>query len=221
MRLALRTISRNPWFSALCVCSLAAGIGLTAALASVADAILFRPLPVPRPQEIVRIFTASTGQPRGFVSFRDFEDFRRSARMLSGIAAQTQVLAAVGGDGSSPPTIRLGLAVSIDYFDVLGVAAASGEPSAGMNGISRWWCSRTRSPLTVTLSARRFALAARRSWSSASRPRASVSIDSCTKVSTCRWGFTNPEFWRAAAVRWRIADADICRSTNGCRQARF
>jgi predicted permease len=127
MRLALRTISRNPWFSALCVCSLAAGIGLTAALASVADAILFRPLPVPRPQEIVRIFTASTGQPRGFVSFRDFEDFRRSARMLSGIAAQTQVLAAVGGDGSSPSTIRLGLAVSADYFDVLGVAASVGR----------------------------------------------------------------------------------------------
>jgi putative ABC transport system permease protein len=127
MRLALRTISRNPWFSALCVCSLAAGIGLTAALASVADAILFRPLPVPRPQEIVRIFTASTGQPRGFVSFRDFEDFRRSARMLNGIAAQTQVLAAVGGDGSSPPTIRLGLAVSADYFDVLGVSAAVGR----------------------------------------------------------------------------------------------
>jgi predicted permease len=131
MRLALHTFSRNPGFTALCVCSLAAGIGLTVALASVADAMLFRPLPVPRPNEIVRIFTASATQPRGFVSFLDFEDFQRSARTLPrtfrGIAAQTQVLVAVGGDSGTPSTIRLGLAVSADYFDVLGVKAAVGR----------------------------------------------------------------------------------------------
>jgi predicted permease len=127
MRLALHKFSRNPGFTALCVCSLAAGIGLTAALASVVDAILFRPLPVPRPQEIVQIFTASASQPRGFISFLDFEDFRRSARTLRGIAAQTQVLVAVGGDSGTPSTIRLGLAVSADYFDVLGVKAGVGR----------------------------------------------------------------------------------------------
>ena len=58
----------------LAVVSLAIGIGLAASLASIADAILLRPLPVARPQEIRRVYTASEGQPFGFVSYPDFAD---------------------------------------------------------------------------------------------------------------------------------------------------
>jgi putative ABC transport system permease protein len=139
----LRTFSRNPGSTALCVLSLAAGIGLTAALASVADAILYRPLPVPRPEQIVRIFTSSAEQPRGFVSFRDFEDYRSRSRTVVAMTAQTQVLVAVGGDAGSasaaasgnpaaaaggiPSKIRLGLAVTADYFDALRVPPAIGR----------------------------------------------------------------------------------------------
>ncbi len=143
MRQILRTFSRNPGSTALCVLSLAAGIGLTAALASVADAILYRPLPVPHPGEIVRIFTSSAEQPRGFVSFRDFEDYRSRSRTVVAMTAQTQVLVAVGGDAGSPAAaaggtpnvpasgnpakIKLGLAVTADYFDALGVSPAIGR----------------------------------------------------------------------------------------------
>jgi len=128
----LRTFSRNPGSTALCVLSLAAGIGLTAALASVADAILYRPLPVPHPGEIVRIFTSSAEQPRRFVSFRDFEDYRSRSRTVVAMTAQTQVLVAVGGNpaaatGGVPAKIRLGLAVTADYFDALGVPPSIGR----------------------------------------------------------------------------------------------
>ncbi len=109
---------------ALAVSTLAVGLGLAAALCSVADAILFRPLPVDRPREIVRIYTASADQPLGFVSNPDFEDFRDSSRTMAGIIAETQVLIAVG---SSPAQMRMGLAVSANYFDVLRVAPAVGR----------------------------------------------------------------------------------------------
>jgi hypothetical protein len=109
------------------VLSLAAGIGLTAALASVADAILYRPLPVPHPGQIVRIFTSSAEQPRGFVSFRDFEDYRSRSRTVAAMTAQTQVLVAVGGDAENASRIRLGLAVTADYFDALRVSPAIGR----------------------------------------------------------------------------------------------
>src|SRR5437879_3140813 len=112
---------------ALAVLSLAAGIGLAAALASIADAILFRPLPVARPGEIVRVFTASGGQPLGFVSYYDYCKLRDASRTLAGIVAQSQVLLAAGGDGSEPAQVRLGLAVTPNYFDVLGVRAAFGR----------------------------------------------------------------------------------------------
>jgi predicted permease len=141
MRVRLRALSRDPGFAALCVLSLAAGIGLATALASVADAILFRPLPVPDPDRIVRIFTSSAEQPQGPVSYRDFLDFRRASRSMAGMVAETQVLLAVGGDGgiasaggSSNPgarnsvaSVRLGLAVTPDYFEVLQVRPALGR----------------------------------------------------------------------------------------------
>src|ERR1700733_14046875 len=99
--------------------SLAAGIGLTAALASIVDAILLRPLPVARPTEIARVFTASEGQPLGFVSYPDFLDFRKTKP----IVAECLIPVAVG----DPPQIKLALAVTPDYFKVLGVGARLGR----------------------------------------------------------------------------------------------
>ncbi len=122
MRFAVRSLLRNPAFTLLALASLAAGIGLTTVLSSLAGAILLRPLPVARPSEILRIFTVSQGQPLGFVSYFDFLDFAR-ARSVSRAVAQTQVLVAVG----DPPRISMGLAVTADYFDALGVSAVIGR----------------------------------------------------------------------------------------------
>jgi predicted permease len=103
----------------LAVLSLAVGISLTAALASIVDAILLRPLPVARPTEIARVFTASEGQPLGFVSYPDFLDFRKTKPMV----AECLIPVAVG----DPPQIKLALAVTPDYFKVLGVGARLGR----------------------------------------------------------------------------------------------
>lgn len=120
----MRFAVRHPGFTAVCVVSLAMGIGLAVALASIADAILYRPLPVPEANRIVRIYTSSTEQPHGYVSFLDFEDFRRETRTIASMVAQTQVLVAIG---SAPAQVRLGLAVSPDYFDALRVRAEIGR----------------------------------------------------------------------------------------------
>jgi putative ABC transport system permease protein len=114
-------------FRTLAVASLAVGMALALTLMSIADAVLFRPLPVPRPEEIIRVYSTSRFHAFGFVSYPDYEDFARSARTLSGIVAQTQLLVAVGGRSGEAPQVRLGLAVTADYFDVLGVPAALGR----------------------------------------------------------------------------------------------
>src|SRR5713226_5814355 len=118
-RYALRVLRKHPGSTVLAVLSLAAGIGLAAALGSIADAILFRPLPVARPGEMVRLYTASPGQALGFVSYPDYRDIRGESETLTGIALQSHVLVAIGGEDASP-VVRLGLAVSPNYFDVLG-----------------------------------------------------------------------------------------------------
>jgi len=106
----------------LAVLSLAVGTGLTAALASIVDAILLRPLPVARPEEIARVFTASQGQPFGFVSYPDFEDFRKALPMV----AECLIPVTVG----EPAQIKLALAVTLDYFKVLGVGTRFGRTFA-------------------------------------------------------------------------------------------
>ena len=124
---AIRIFTKHPGFAALATGSLAAGIGLAAALSSVADATLFRPLPVARPGEIVRVYTASRLQPLGYVSYPDYQDFSRNARTVSGMIAQSQVLLAVGAGGRESPQVRMGLAVTPNYFDILGVSAGLGR----------------------------------------------------------------------------------------------
>jgi predicted permease len=126
MRLAIRSLLKDPGFAILAAGSLAVGIGLAAALSGIADAILFRPLPVPDPGKIVRVFTSSEQEPFGLSSFPDFEDLRRAVRSVS-MTAQTQVMIACSVDRSSAAEVRLGLAVPQDYFDVLGVQPAAGR----------------------------------------------------------------------------------------------
>jgi predicted permease len=106
--------------------SLAVGLGLTAALASVADTLLFRPLPVADPEQVFRIFTASPAQPLGFSSYPDFDDLRRASH-ASVLIAQTQVLVAVASSHGGAAQVRMGLAVTPDYFRVLDVNPAIGR----------------------------------------------------------------------------------------------
>ena len=52
IRLAWRSLAKQPALVATAVASLAAGIGATAAVFSVADAVFLKPLPLPRPENL-------------------------------------------------------------------------------------------------------------------------------------------------------------------------
>ena len=121
---SLRSLLRNFGFTLSVSGALALGIGLAVALSSAADAILFRPLPVPRPKEIVRVYSTSQEHSRGYMSYLDYQDLAHNAQAL--LLAQTQIMAAVDG-GSQNPRMRMGLAVSVNYFAVLGIRAQRGR----------------------------------------------------------------------------------------------
>ncbi|HLV86017.1 MAG TPA: ABC transporter permease [Candidatus Sulfotelmatobacter sp.] len=61
IRFALRSFARNPWFTLIAVSSLAIGIGANTSIFSVANALLFRPLPYADPDRLVILWNRSPG----------------------------------------------------------------------------------------------------------------------------------------------------------------
>ena len=83
-RYALRSLARTPTFTASAILSLALGIGATATVFSVIDALLLRPLPVTHPGRLVtpeQMFTDGVRQYN--FSHSDFERFRELPRETS------------------------------------------------------------------------------------------------------------------------------------------
>ena len=129
-RYALRTLRKNPSFTAVATLTLALGIGANTALFSVIDALILRKLPVARPDELV-LFAADEGQGplNTYFSYPLYEDFRDHATTLSGVAifgdiAQRQLRLDAAAPAVEPVKAA---AVSGNFFSVLGVQAALGR----------------------------------------------------------------------------------------------
>jgi predicted permease len=133
-RIACRGLVRAPGFVAIAVLCLALGIGANAAIYSVIDAVLLRPLPFADPAQLVRVW------PSGATPPGVYEIVRAQSRSYSGIAGYTEARK-VSVVGSGAPARYAASDVTANLFDVLGVqpqlgrAFASGENLAGRGNI--------------------------------------------------------------------------------------
>ena len=89
LRHALRLLARAPGFTLLCLATLALGIGATTALYSVANAVLWRPLPFERPEELEMVYVQAPALAPGSYSFSaaDVLDFQEHSRFHKAVAA--------------------------------------------------------------------------------------------------------------------------------------
>ena len=126
----LRMLNRNRGFAATAISSIGIGVGVTAAIFSLADALLLRPLPVPRPGQLYVIGMSDAVQGLGgslSASYRDYLDVRDRTTSFAGLAAHGPVSAAFSQSPSVSPRMLLGQFVSSNFFDVLGASLVAGR----------------------------------------------------------------------------------------------
>jgi predicted permease len=135
VRLAFRTLFRTPFVTTVAVLSLALGIGANAAIFSITDQVLLKPLPAPEPGRLVNL-TAPGPNPGSqscndsggcdeIFSYPMFRDLERGQNVLTGLAAHRTFGAnfAVRGE----PFTGSAVLVSGSYFHTLGLTPALGR----------------------------------------------------------------------------------------------
>ena len=122
----VRMLTKNPGVTLVAVITLALGIGANTAIFSGVSAFLFRPLPVPAGNELVRPMEMS--EDRGLAdefSYPDFLDYRAQSTSFAGLAAERMIPAAI--DSENQTNVSWGQAVSANYFDVVQVRPILGR----------------------------------------------------------------------------------------------
>src|SRR5262245_46919563 len=84
-RFGVRMALKNPIFTLLVVLTLSLGIGANTAIFSIVDAVLFRPLPVEKPNELVRMFPVHE-YIDGW-SYPSSLEYRKESTSFSGLAS--------------------------------------------------------------------------------------------------------------------------------------
>ena len=134
LRSAIRGLTRRPAFAAVAILTLALGIGANAAIFSVFDTVLLRPLPYVDPDRIVMPweFSEEVLQRVGFdrlpSSAADFDDYAARQTTFESFASMRTEQVNLTGDGEPE---RIGaVRVSARFFEVLGVQPVVGRTFA-------------------------------------------------------------------------------------------
>jgi putative ABC transport system permease protein len=132
LRYAVRALRRTPGFTGIAVATLALGIGATAAIFTVVNAVLLRPLPYRDSERLASIWVdlGQGAQSLPAVSPADFRDYQRRARAFSGFAAgagagTVNLRGNLTGAGD-PERVRL-TPVTANFFPLFGVTPALGR----------------------------------------------------------------------------------------------
>ena len=130
-RHALRLLRSDPVFTAVAVVSLALGIGATSAIFSLADILILRPLPIPNPGAVMTVTAEGSEEDiGGFVSYPNYRDLREQARSFDGLLAYNISTLAFARAPNAAREMRMGMLVSDNFFDALGVAPPRGRSFA-------------------------------------------------------------------------------------------
>ena len=125
LKFALRTLRRNPSFTAACVTTLTVGLGSLITVLCVVAAFFWNPLPFPKPDSLVVLKEVDPRNGAWTFSEPAFLDIQQRSTSLSMVAAYHRQTLALTGAGE--PEAILGAAVTPSLFPLLGIKESAGS----------------------------------------------------------------------------------------------
>ncbi len=121
VRFTVRTLGKHRFFTAMAVLSLGLGIGATTTILSAAHAILVRPLPYPRADELVALYAGvpDKGWHGSNISYLDYRSWQEQNRTFRDIGIHTWATLSLSGE-QEPERVDAA-AVSANLFPILGI----------------------------------------------------------------------------------------------------
>lgn len=127
VRYGFRMMVKSPAMILAAMVSLGLGIGANTTIFSVINAVLLRPLPVERPEELVTVMTTDARHLIGphESSYLDYTYYRDQNHVFQGLAAHKNVPVSLTSTGFTE--LVLGDLVTGNFFSLLGVVPAMGR----------------------------------------------------------------------------------------------
>ena len=129
IKFAFRQFAKSPGFTAVVVLTMALGIGANAAIFSILDSVLLKPLPYSHPESLIKVWTRFTGigQPndQNWISAPEFRDIEQLNHSFSDLAAISGGSFNMGVKGS--PMRVVGASISPNLFALLGAQPMLGR----------------------------------------------------------------------------------------------
>jgi macrolide transport system ATP-binding/permease protein len=135
IRYALRTLAKNPGFTAIAVLSLTLGIGGTTTIFTLVKGVFLQSIPVKDPSTAVVVYSTQQtvdGKVTEYLqnAFLNAKDFRENHDAFAGLAMFMDAGGELEISGSAAPIFADVQLVSWDFFDILGVRPALGRAFA-------------------------------------------------------------------------------------------
>jgi predicted permease len=126
LRISIRTLARQPGFSAVAILVIAVGMGATISLFTVVWSVLLKPLPFDHPEQLVRLYESSERFPANVVAPGIYGEWKRESRSFSNLALYNDFPPYNLSEGGALPEQVRATISSWDLFVTLGV-----QPSIG------------------------------------------------------------------------------------------
>ena len=125
LKVAVRTITRSRFVSALAVIAFALGIGVTTAVFSIFNSVLLKPLPYPDPDQLVVVYGTQPACPTCPASFPKYHDWKSRNQVFAAIGGSTPASFVMTGRGD--PVRVAGMATTASLADVFRVQPEIGR----------------------------------------------------------------------------------------------